>query len=278
MKKLLLVVMVMLFTMNVTAQNTQAIRQEITNSFRNGIPGYSSELTAMQDEWWKHPELGEWSGIVDGVCSINRCSIVSLSNVTSNSAKAVVKIVETCEGEQDNFQCNMDLIKENGKWVVDDYNQKKKSVQDTFREHGIRWNSGQSANTRVLTDLISFKDILDTNGNMDSLARTHGFKSKTIGRMTFIYKNCDIDGNANVSPYGKGTSICIIQDANVNGKSFSISVYNDNAFNQLKTDFLNYASEVRGEDYKYVLKWSNGHAIRASVGKGYILIEEPWEN
>lgn len=176
MKKLLLAAMVMLFTMNVTAQNTQAIRQEITNNFRNGIPGYSSELTAMQDEWWKHPELGEWSGIVDGVCSINRCSIVSLSNVTSNSAKAVVKIVETCEGEQDNFQCNMDLIKENGKWVVDDYNQKKKSVQDTFREHGIKL-----VTALTFSDLLSIYNKRQNRVFANQLLTSKGYKAKDGG-------------------------------------------------------------------------------------------------
>ena len=288
MKKILLAAMAMLFAMNMTAQNTQTISQEIRNSFRNGKPVFSKEIQAM-DKAMHEGKAGEVFGEMyltdlasSSECSVDRISIVSLSNVTSSSAKAVVKIVENCPDENNSYQYNMDLIKENGKWVIDNYEQMKEHVLKTFREHGIKWNSGQSANTRVLTDLISFKDILDTNGNMGSLARTHGFKSKTIGRMTFIYKNCDIDGYANVSPYGKGTSICIIQDANVNGKSFSISVYNDNAFNQLKTDFLNYASEVRGEDYKYVLKWSNGHAIRASVGKdekgGYILIKEPWEN
>lgn len=201
MKKLLLAAMVMLFTMNVTAQNTQAIRQEITNSFRNGIPGYSSELTAMQDEWWKHPELGEWSGIVDGVCSINRCSIVSLSNVTSNSAKAVVKIVETCEGEQDNFQCNMDLIKENGKWVVDDYNQKKKSVQDTFREHGIKL-----VTALTFSDLLSIYNKRQNRVFANQLLTSKGYKAKdggwaqgnvtiTIDRNALIVNTTSDDGD-----------------------------------------------------------------------------------
>lgn len=265
MKKLLLAAMAMLFAMNVTAQNTQAIRQEITNSFRNGMPEDSRETKAMYEEWWKHPELGEPTWGLDSGCEFNRCSVVSISNITSNSADVVVKIYATCDGEQDISQEKEHLIKENGKWVIDE----TQFLLEIFREHGIKWNSGQSANTRVLTDLISFKDIINTNGEFGSLVRTHGFKKfepeyngATIYYI-YYYKNCVVRNN-NVVPYGQGTSICICEQGSMRGDdtTYSISVFNTTAYNQLINDFLQYARQTPNG---YSFSWANGKTSQGAL-------------
>lgn len=275
MKKILLAAMAMLFAMNMTAQNTQTISQEIRNSFRNGKPVFSKEIQAM-DKAMHEGKAGEVFGemyLTDlascSECSVDRISIVSLSNVTSSSAKAVVKVIENCPDEKSSYQYDMNLIKEDGKWVIDDYNQMKEHVLKTFREHGIRWNSGQSANTRVLTDLISFKDIINTNGEFGSLVRTHGFKKfepeyngATIYYI-YYYKNCVVRNN-NVVPYGQGTSICICEQGSMRGDdtTYSISVFNTTAYNQLINDFLQYARQTPNG---YSFSWANGKTSQGAL-------------
>ena len=182
MKKILLAAMAMLFAMNMTAQNTQTISQEIRNSFRNGKPVFSKEIQAM-DKAMHEGKAGEVFGEMyltdlasSSECSVDRISIVSLSNVTSSSAKAVVKVIENCPDEKSSYQYDMNLIKEDGKWVIDDYNQMKEHVLKTFREHGIKYVA-----PLMFSDLLSIYNNRQNRAFANQLLTSKGYKAKDGG-------------------------------------------------------------------------------------------------
>ncbi|MBQ9231838.1 MAG: hypothetical protein IJ190_11795 [Prevotella sp.] len=132
-----------------------------------------------------------------------------------------------------------------------------------------------------LNDLISFSDILKTNGDFGTLVKTHGFKQAELfsgrGAGYFVYyKNCvkkkDNDhpyykgltvipaGIISIVPFGKGTSIRITENPPTRyGATVEIEVFNAKAFAQLKEDFLRHAKLV-GKYYQF--KWANGEIVK----------------
>ena len=126
----------------------------------------------------------------------------------------------------------------------------------------IFFATSMNAQTNVLDDLISFADIIKTNGDFESLVKTHGFKSVEFGSGRFgtvyIFKNCVVKGT-DVVPYGKGTSIRISSYTSMVATQYTIEVFNDDAFNQLKTDFLRHAKK---DQDGYTFYWSDGCVCR----------------
>ena len=144
----------------------------------------------------------------------------------------------------------------------------------------------QLSNTRVLTDLISFKDIINTNGDLSSFFRTHGFKEfeyQAEGGMRFsetvYYKNCVVRNNE-IVPYGNGTSIRIRENGTMTATQYTIEVFNSTAYNQLINDFLNYAKKT-SDGYEFY--WSDGHVSKFAFFEensnkkgGFLLITVPF--
>lgn len=119
---------------------------------------------------------------------------------------------------------------------------------------------------KYLTDLISFEDIRKSNGDMDYLVEHNGFKHVGIktGPLSrweediYWYKNCVVK-NKKVVPSGQGTSVLISLGPHMAYSDFEIEVFNDVAFEQLKSEFLTQVDEqFIPEGYSYSFKWANG--------------------
>ncbi len=283
MKRGLFIMAALFFTMSMNAQTADRLHTEqgVKANFKDT---YSRELNYLAELWNRNvPKLqvGDWPNELDYVsdcgteADLKSSRIISVSNITANTAKAVEELRIDCDGTVTVEKVNLDLVLENGKWVIDDYFGQKQKAKNILKKRGI--------NPELLTDLISFVDILKTNGNLSKLEQTHGFKSVSYGEgrnsIEYVYKNCVIRDD-NVVPYGQGTSVIIVRSYNMAGEWTTIQVFNDRAFYQLETD-VNSLSE-KYENGTYVLKWSNGNRISVETnhtnnGKGgTISIFEEW--
>lgn len=281
MKKLLFIATALVFAMNTDAQTADQLHTEqgVKANFKNT---YSRELNYLVELWYANSQkmqVGDWPNALDNVsdcgseADLKSSRIISVSDITANTAKAVEELKIECEETISVEKVNLDLVLENGKWVIDDYFGQKQYAKNKFKQAGI--------NTEMLTDLISFADILQTNGELDKLVQTHDYKKKTYSGFReywVYYKNC-IEKNDEIVPYGKGTSVSILSSYNVNGIYTTISVFNDKAYCQLLADLKSFA--IKQEGLEYTLKWANGKIITATCTKGQkggsILLSEDHE-
>lgn len=230
-------------------------------------------------------EIGFWCGdLWDGAQDDHTgYKIVNTHPVSDTTIDAEVDFIGV-DGESSNREI-LRCIYNNGTWLIDDifdlmdyendspitYNSNlktgtKKAMRDYLKGYGI-----DDKNYKPLKDLISFKDIINTNADFESLVKTHGFKhyeapyEKGDRFVTHIYyKNCIIR-NDDVVPSGNGTSICISNYLSMWAVQYTITVYNQKAYRQLVFDFLDYA-KYENEEKQYVFQWADG---RKSILNGF---------
>ena len=111
-----------------------------------------------------------------------------------------------------------------------------------------------------LSDLISFAEILKTNGNFEELVSSHGFKSSVIDETSNYYKNCTVS-NGKIVPTGEGSSI-LIRECLWPGKTYgylTIEVFDDGDYKQLLSELESvYGSNFVNDHREFPAKWANG--------------------
>jgi hypothetical protein len=111
-----------------------------------------------------------------------------------------------------------------------------------------------------LSDLISFAEILKTNGNFEELVSSHGFKSSVIDETSNYYKNCTVS-NGKIVPTGEGSSI-LIRECLWPGKTYgylTIEVFDDGDYKQLLSELESvYGSNYVNDHREFPAKWANG--------------------
>lgn len=118
-----------------------------------------------------------------------------------------------------------------------------------------------------LSDLISFAEILKTNGNFEELVKTHGFKSSVIDETSYYYKNCTVrDGK--IVPTGEGSSI-LIRECLWPGKTYgylTIEVFDDGAYKHLMSELESlYGSNYVDGHREFPAKWANDMAATFTI-------------
>lgn len=220
-------------------------------------------------------EIGFWSGdLWDGAQDDHTgYKIVNTHYISDTTIDAEVVFIFYESSTRVVLRC----VYNNSKWMIDDIfsltdfekdspityhsnlnNGTKKAMRDYLKGYGI-----DDKNYKPLRDLISFKDIINTNADFESLVKTHGFKhyeAPYVEGARFVehiyYKNCIIR-NENVVPSGNGTSISISNHLSMWAVQYTITVYNEKAYRQLVFDFLDYA-KYENEEKKYVFQWADG--------------------
>lgn len=272
MKRVLLLMSVLFMFLCISAQNRLYTEQELKLNFSERYSHELNFLLLLAANEWPRPGQGECGS--EGVIQSSR--IVRVYDIQQKTAKAVVEYKEECDGSIKKNQEELSLVLENGEWKIGDYANSIKLLKKDLQSRGIK--------PEMLTDLISISDILKTNGDLSSLVKTHGFKkySYISGRGAEFfkyYKNCALRDD-DLVPQGKGTSIIIAFDYNINSTNYTISVFNSKAYTQLVAEIMSIATTIQ-DDYnetKYTLKWANGKTITATcsneVKGGYIYLSK----
>jgi len=106
---------------------------------------------------------------------------------------------------------------------------------------------------------ISFKDILETNGEIEKLVKKYGFESgSNMSFHNYVCKNVIVD-DAFVRPSGKGLPIMINCQFHPSYVDFDIMIYDISDFQKFKKDFLKYSKKT-GDTYQF--SWPNGTVVK----------------
>ena len=140
-------------------------------------------------------------------------------------------------------------------------------------------------------DLITFDNIIKTNGDFDELVKKHGFKYVEFQNeearfpSSYYYKNCVVRNKEVIPSPEKGTPIRIDVQGTMTATDYVIEVFSYDVFKLLTDDFLSHVKSQEGNEYTFY--WADGHVAKyASISSkqdgegGSILIVvpfTPWE-
>lgn len=140
-------------------------------------------------------------------------------------------------------------------------------------------------------ELITFDNIIKTNGDFDELVKKHGFKYVEFQNeearfpSSYYYKNCVVRNKEVIPSPEKGTPIRIDVQGTMTATDYVIEVFSDDVFKLLTDDFLSHVKSQEGNEYTFY--WADGHVAKyASISSkqdgegGSILIVvpfTPWE-
>ena len=117
-------------------------------------------------------------------------------------------------------------------------------------------------------DLISFDDIIKTNGDFNELVKKHGFKYVEFQEeearfpSSYYYKNCIVRNKDVVPSPEKGTPIRIEAQGTITTTNYIIEVFSDDVFKKLMEDFFNHVTSQDGNEYTFY--WADGHVAKYS--------------
>lgn len=151
-------------------QSNDPAEQEIK---RNFVLDYSKDWQRVMSLFYQQMinfgfYLGEAPELARGTSvEVKSCNLVSITNVTPTTAKASARIITVEYGTNtfaDSFISQLDLVKENGKWVIDDYdNTKSNMMKELLTLHELL--DIHSHGSMTYTDKVLISKQFERKGN-----------------------------------------------------------------------------------------------------------------